>query len=177
MDVPPDQWEYIDVPAIIPEDLWEAANGRLEKGKTNSGRRERSYVLSSLLVCPGCGRKLSGRNNQRYQNKKYDRKVYFCRHSKKGFAPIGPTCSMTTNYLSTDIEQAVIEALGHTALRQDFIERAYQKYIAMITPLMIAKLAVWKGNCNRWKGRRQWRLISRWKPKWKAAPVPPIMLY
>src|SRR5262249_22221449 len=56
-DRPAEQWIYIDVPAIVSRELFEAAQTQLERNKHLSQRNARGerYLLQGLTVCARCG--------------------------------------------------------------------------------------------------------------------------
>ena len=56
-DRPPEQWIYVDVPAIISVDVFNAAREQLERNKRLSERNGRGqrYLLQGLTVCGICG--------------------------------------------------------------------------------------------------------------------------
>jgi len=57
VDRPPEQWIYVDVPAIVSNDLFEAAHAQLERNKRFAARNARGqrYLLQGLTVCGNCG--------------------------------------------------------------------------------------------------------------------------
>lgn len=56
-DRPQQQWIYVDVPAIVSVELFEAARKQLERNKRLSARNARGqrYLLQGLTVCGVCG--------------------------------------------------------------------------------------------------------------------------
>jgi site-specific DNA recombinase len=59
----PDKWIYIDVPAIVSRELFEAAQAQLDRNKRLAQRNARGerYLLQGLPVCAHCGYAFSGR--------------------------------------------------------------------------------------------------------------------
>jgi site-specific DNA recombinase len=57
VDRPPEQWIYVDVPAIVSSDLFEASHAQLERNKRLAARNARGqrYLLQGLTVCGTCG--------------------------------------------------------------------------------------------------------------------------
>lgn len=51
-----DDWILIDVPKIVEESLYEAAQEQKEKNKKKSGNQKFNYLLKSILRCGNCGR-------------------------------------------------------------------------------------------------------------------------
>lgn len=68
-----DEWIAVDVPAIITQDVWQAARERRERNRANSPRRtEFEYLLRGRVVCGKCGYKLGCvHRKNRYQ-------YYYC---------------------------------------------------------------------------------------------------
>lgn len=64
---PRDQWIPIQVAPIISRDLFDAAQRQLERARQFSRRNtQREYLLSGLMVCAGCGRKMGGTPSNGY---------------------------------------------------------------------------------------------------------------
>ena len=56
------QWVKLISPAIVSAELWETVQVRLAEGKaTTSGNPNRKHMLSSLIRCPICGRRMLGK--------------------------------------------------------------------------------------------------------------------
>lgn len=62
---PRGEWIEISVPPLVPEDVWQRAQERLEMNKKFAPRNNKRhfYLLRSLLVCGVCGRTLAGRTS------------------------------------------------------------------------------------------------------------------
>jgi site-specific DNA recombinase len=61
---PEEEWISVQVPRIIPAELYEAAQGRLERNKKKSLRNcKNEYLLRGMLVCADCGRLFTGRSS------------------------------------------------------------------------------------------------------------------
>lgn len=57
---PESEWIPIQVPAIISEDVWEAAQKQLKVNKSKSKRNlKRDHLLTGLVYCSICGRKMT----------------------------------------------------------------------------------------------------------------------
>ncbi len=76
------EWIPIPVTALVPQNLWEEAQARIENGiKTWSKRHRRVYLLAGLVHCAACRNKLVGQ--QVYSgNKRYP--YYVCNHFHEG---------------------------------------------------------------------------------------------
>jgi site-specific DNA recombinase len=76
---PKEQWIYIDVPAIIPAELFEAAALQLERNQRLSARNNRGnrYLLQGLTVCAMCGYAYYGKTVSRKSAKGKQRWGYY----------------------------------------------------------------------------------------------------
>ncbi len=53
---PREEWIKVDVPPIVPPELWELANRMLDKNKNTAIRNNRGrYLLTGLMRCASCG--------------------------------------------------------------------------------------------------------------------------
>jgi site-specific DNA recombinase len=74
---PREQWIPVEVPAIISEQTFEAAQRQLERNRELCKRNtKREYLLTGLLVCGKCGFNLNARTVKA--------RVYYCCNSKLG---------------------------------------------------------------------------------------------
>jgi site-specific DNA recombinase len=74
---PRDQWIPVDMPAIISQDTFEAAQRQLARNRELCSRNtKRQYLLSGLLVCGNCGYRLKARTT--------NGRIYYCCKSKLG---------------------------------------------------------------------------------------------
>ncbi len=76
---PPEEWIYIDVPAIISADVWAAASEQLERNRQLSQRNARGkrYLLQGLVVCAKCGYAYYGKTVSRATAKGKARWAYY----------------------------------------------------------------------------------------------------
>lgn len=96
-------------PAIIPEDLWDAAHEKRLRDFTPKAAKTslRKHWLSGIVKCPNCGRSLSYHNT--LNKAKTSRYEYFqCHGYTKG------QCSTANGIPGKKLEQAVIAALEDT---------------------------------------------------------------
>lgn len=58
-------WKGIPIacPAIVPAELWQNAQERLDAGRWLGGPRQRRYLLSGLIRCPECGTRMAAAVN------------------------------------------------------------------------------------------------------------------
>jgi hypothetical protein len=70
-------WAGVPVPSIVREELWEAANRKMDQGRTLSDRGAKyQYLLGRRVTCE-CGYKMRGLRTRRRNIRKYGtRKVY-----------------------------------------------------------------------------------------------------
>jgi site-specific DNA recombinase len=74
---PKEQWIPVEVPAIISEQTFEAAQRQLQRNRELCKRNtKREYLLTGLLICGKCGLNLSARTVKG--------RVYYCCNSKLG---------------------------------------------------------------------------------------------
>ena len=78
-DKPPDQWIYIDVPAIVPRETFDAAKDQLARNKQMSRRNGRGqrYLLQGLTVCSCCGYAFYGKTVSKSAAKGGTRYAYY----------------------------------------------------------------------------------------------------
>lgn len=90
---PRSEWLLVEVPAVLPEDTWKAAQDRMKANKRQTGRRRnRVYALSGVFNCSRCGSGIVGVSRTHGEN---DYSYYKCaaRHSPKRY---GHNCDMPT---------------------------------------------------------------------------------
>lgn len=122
------EWTYFKCPAIVSEELWNAANERLAAGHRNSGRSERKHLLSGMLFCPQCGRRLSGRFRTRKERNNKTDIVYYCSYSTP--SNLTKRCDEKRAFNAAKIVNLVTEALILVTTRQEMLERLYEEYAA-----------------------------------------------
>ena len=78
-DRPPEEWIYIDVPAIVCNEVFEAAKGQLEQNQRLSQRngRGKRYLLQGLVVCAKCGYAYYGKTVSRSAAKGKKKWAYY----------------------------------------------------------------------------------------------------
>jgi len=59
---PREYWLEVDVPAIVAEDVWQAAQERLEKNRRRWAPRKHDYLLSGRATCGFCGKSMVGKS-------------------------------------------------------------------------------------------------------------------
>ena len=112
---PREEWIGISVPPLVPEDVWQRAQERLEMNKKFASRNNKRhfYLLRSLLVCGVCGRTLAGRAG--------GKQVYYCPNQGKHRDPdVTPhTCSIAGRIVEPLVWKAVCELLRNPSLLAD----------------------------------------------------------
>jgi hypothetical protein len=140
--------EWLQLPApelrIVPEDLWQAAHGRLmsirarlEKvtGRTmdgKSGPRRRgndsAYLLSGFARCAVCGGGLGVTSSQRKGRHVF---FYACTaYHKRGTTVCGNGLSLPIER----VDQAVLDALGSEVLREEIVQQVIDGVLVELTP-------------------------------------------
>lgn len=94
----------VNVPAIVDRDVWQQAQQRLDfNQKAYRGSRKNEYLLSGMLTCGHCHRRLVGTT---YHNKtKVARTYYFCQARTR--ADYAPCPISTTMYRADQVEQTL----------------------------------------------------------------------
>jgi len=113
---PREEWIEIDVPPLMPEDVWQRAQERLEMNKKFAPRNNKRhfYLLRSLLVCSVCGRTLAGRTSGGCV-------YYYCTNRGKNRAPDVPphACSIAGRIVEPLVWEAVCKLLRNPVLLAD----------------------------------------------------------
>ena len=102
--------------AIISEELWNKAHKKREASKNDNKNRFRSnghrYILSNLIICPSCGKGLTGattKGRKKADGTCYvDRHYYRCRHVA---GVEGYECDFRKTYNAEKIDKAVVEVI------------------------------------------------------------------
>lgn len=104
---PAEEWIEINVPPLVDEAVWQAAQERLEMNARFAQRNsQRTYLLRGLLVCGVCGHTLQGRTNRNHT-------YYVCTHGGVRCPPGVPrhTCSLRGDVIEPLIWQALADLL------------------------------------------------------------------
>lgn len=101
--------------AIVSPELFEEAKKRREAESTPFPRKRTDHVnlLTGLLVCPVCGRKMIATNTRGKVKKDgsigKETHAYTCKYSKKAF---GPDCTFTKQYRQELIDREIDDVIG-----------------------------------------------------------------
>ena len=112
---PAEEWIAAQVPALIDEAIWQAAQERLEMNARFARRNgRRTYLLRGLLVCGACGYTLQGRSQR-------ETVYYTCTHGGVHCPPDVPrhTCSLRGDVVEPLIWQALADLLRDPQRIQD----------------------------------------------------------
>ena len=114
----------VSVPAIIPRDVWDSAQRRLEENlKLAQRNTKREYLLSGLLM-HSCGARMRGRTN-------HGRRYYHCKMTAASKAPINergePMVCQSKWVTGTDIEAAVWEKISGLLLNPVLLVKEIEK--------------------------------------------------
>lgn len=109
---PREQWIPVQVPAIVSQETFEAAQRQLARNRELSYRNtKRQYLLSGLLICDNCGFKLGARAA--------GGRVYYCCSSKSGNNR--PKLCSSKNVRGDELETVVWESISRLLSRPELI--------------------------------------------------------
>ena len=115
---PAEEWITIDVPALVSESLWQAAQDRLQMNARFSKRNScRSYLLRGLLVCDVCGYTMQGRIHN-------DIVTYACRHGGKNRPADVPQHRCVVR--ADEIEPVLWQALSDLLRQPERMQQAWE---------------------------------------------------
>jgi site-specific DNA recombinase len=112
---PSEEWIAVQVPALVGETAWHAAQERLEMNARFAQRNNRrTYLLRGLLVCGTCGHTLQGRTQGGIV-------YYTCTHSGVHRPPGTPrhTCSVRGDWVEPLVWQALADLMRDPQRIQD----------------------------------------------------------
>ena len=106
----------VEIPTIIPVDLWESAQRSASKRAKGFGRRKHIYTLSGLLKCEVCERSMAGTARVSNHGKRLEepRRYYRC---SAGKSLLPWNCRPKSHQPAAEVEEAVWYAV--TELLQD----------------------------------------------------------
>ncbi len=123
--VDPSQWIFIECPALVDPDTWEAANARLGEAKhLHAGRPDRKYMLTGLLRCPGCHQTMGVYHEKQGKKRQL---IYRCRRGAPSHSVDRSVCTRKP-YNANRIEAQVIAAIEDVVGRPDNLEAAFNFY-------------------------------------------------
>jgi site-specific DNA recombinase len=120
--LPRDSWRWIEAPRIITDELFSTVQTLLEEGTIKrSGRRK--YLLTSLIICPHCGRRMQYNTNTRYGE------AIRCPDSLRRAGESARRCE-SSPIPAADIEFLVIDALCYILEQPSATKDAEKRYAA-----------------------------------------------
>lgn len=136
----PETWRYLTAPAIIPEELWEAANRAAQANRARlSGNPQTKRLLSSFLRCPECGGSMVGATNYSKTGPDGTRQktlYYVCNRSataryERAEGDTSHPCSYVRYVSGAQVEAYTAAALAHVAECPEVIESLVRQYVAL----------------------------------------------
>lgn len=145
---PPEKWHYLEAPRAVSDELFFRVQNKLETGRAlRSGRSDRKYMLTGLLVCPECGFSMCGHAGKTYYTTKTQnrRRTYTARQYK-----------CRARYSETMERNCMMGGL-HAERTQTRVVEAYLEFLAR--PELLTRLAQKQrpalpaeaGNIPKWK--------------------------
>jgi len=126
-DQPCQEWVHIPVPAIVDEELFDAAAGQLVENRVRHRRRTTGagYLLQGLLVCQCCGYALYGHSRDKQRSYAY----YRCGGRDRGRHGGQRICD-NTSVRNDLLENAVWEDVWALLSEPKRIEREYRRRLS-----------------------------------------------
>ncbi|MCH7641692.1 MAG: recombinase family protein [Chloroflexi bacterium] len=117
---PSEEHITIDVPAIVSEETWSAAQEQLIRNAKNARRNNKryTYLLRGLIRCPGCGGTYSGAASMGVRR-------YRCTNKDAVVSGHDRKC-MARSIRANAIEESVWDAISNTLQSPDLIESEYR---------------------------------------------------
>ena len=132
----PATWITFPVPALVPEGVWEAANGRLSVNRSlKGGRRDAVRMLSGRVFCPRCGAGMVCLSPTRSRSKKpgsaevhtYPHR-YTCGHYRRTLMDGGAAGCRATSFYVHQVEASVVRALAAALEHPEWVREALAAY-------------------------------------------------
>lgn len=121
---PKSEWMLVNVPAIVSEAIFKAAQQRRQTNKSRGKQRVNVYALGGRLKCWHCGNGMSGITRKDRNGRRY----YVCniRHGKGRFTTAGPCPS--PYYNGPEVDAAVWGWVKSILLDPDRLQQELQNY-------------------------------------------------
>ncbi len=121
----------IPCPAIVTREVWQQANDAIASNQSRHGGNPTRRLLSGLLVCPECGRAMTGRPSQKDRYGNPTRPYYACGKNiadrKRAKTDTTPRCLQT--YINgLMLERQVLYILSETLEKSFCITKAIATY-------------------------------------------------
>ena len=120
--------------AIVSEEDWNLAQAKKQK---RSFQRDafkdpsHAHILSGILVCPCCGKKLYGNVSKAHSKDRKNRYYYHCRHVRNA---TGHTCAFRTSIDQAEIDKTVAKVLSAMVHDERFATAIQEKIGKAINP-------------------------------------------
>jgi len=122
-DAPAEKRVTIEAPPVIDEHTWNLCQERLATNQaTCSGNPRRKYMLTGLLRCPRCRRRMAATYKSR-RNPATSGHSYSCNDSRPSCNPAGHVCH-SVNYNGKQADSLIIKAIAEAAHHSDRIADA-----------------------------------------------------
>jgi site-specific DNA recombinase len=117
---------HIAVPPIVDPETWERCQERRKANKQNTDRNDRKHLLSGILFCPTCNRRLVVAPTQHPGQKIFI--GYRCRQTSAAPNAAAIVCE-TKMHNEVTVFAALVEALERIESDPDFAALAYADYV------------------------------------------------
>ena len=141
--------------AIISEADWNLAQ---EKRKVNAFKRtkihdlDHAHILSGIIQCPCCGKKLYGNIAKAHSRDKKTRYYYYCKNTA---GATGHKCSFRTNLEQTEIDRQVAAIISAMVNKPKFRDAIKAKIGAAVdTDDLEKQMEVFKGQLRQINGTK-----------------------
>jgi site-specific DNA recombinase len=122
---PKSEWLMVEVPAIVNEEFFEAAQNRRETNKREKGKtKKHPYLLSGMGRCGHCGHGVTGATKT---DKTGQWSYYICcaRHHPKRYAY---RCDDSTSFRRDIVEDVVWKWVKSILLDEDYLDQCLERY-------------------------------------------------
>jgi beta-lactamase superfamily II metal-dependent hydrolase/DNA invertase Pin-like site-specific DNA recombinase len=129
---PEDRWVRLSAPAIVTVEIWNLCQERLLEGQgRSSGNPTRKHMLSSLIYCPVCGRKMLGKRKVRRREnvKTWEGTYYHCIEYQKSQNTGGLVCNPKM-YNGKQAEDLIVRGIRDAAGHPDVVQSLWAAYRA-----------------------------------------------
>ena len=124
----PETWITFTVPALVSEDLWDAAQRRLSENRQGrSGNPRSCRALAGRVFCPTCGGRMSV-SFSRQNVATY----YICGRNNRKKLHLGETLHETACYLIAVAEGAVVTSVKEAVQRWEVLSQLLDEYHAQL---------------------------------------------
>ena len=126
----PANWITWEVPALVPEDVWEAAQARLtDNRRQRGGNPKRVGMLAGRRLCPACGGPMTTSRISRRADGGKTRMMACLRHRKRQ-AGTGEAGCAPDHYDAATAEGGTVDAVADAAQRPEEVQRVIADALA-----------------------------------------------